>query len=44
MLHYFRVVVVDNDLTAPGSTFNNTERTRAHNDLFQFAALVEQVG
>lgn len=44
MLHYFRVVVVDDDLTAPGSTFNDNERARAHADLFEFASLVQQVG
>ena len=43
MLHYFRVVVVDDDLAAPGSTFNKDERAQAHGELFQFASLVEQV-
>ena len=44
--HYFRavVVVVDDDLAAPGSTSNNAERAGAHGDLLLFASLVEQGG
>ncbi|KAL3154729.1 hypothetical protein ABBQ38_011277 [Trebouxia sp. C0009 RCD-2024] len=34
--------VVNNALTAPGSTFSDTERAWAHTDFFQFASLLEQ--
>jgi len=43
LLHYSRIVVVDEDLLAPGSTFNDAERRQAHGDLFEYASLVEQV-
>lgn len=44
LLHYFRIVVVDEDLCAPGSTFNEAERTQAHKNLFSYASMVQQVG
>lgn len=43
MLHYFRIVAVDNDLVASGSTFNLEQRTQAHTDLVQYASLAEEV-
>ena len=43
LLHYFCLVVVDDDLTAPGSTFNVAERDKAADDLFQYAAMVQKV-
>lgn len=36
-------VVVDDDLTAPSSTFDRNEQAQAHDDLLQFAFLVQQV-
>ncbi|KAL0018081.1 hypothetical protein WJX77_008367 [Trebouxia sp. C0004] len=42
LLHYFRIVVVDDDLLAPGSTFNNDVRHQAQGNLLRYASLVEQ--
>lgn len=36
-------VVVDDDLTAPSSTFDRNEQAQAHDDVLQFAFLVQQV-
>ena len=43
LLHYFRVEVVADDPTGPGSTFNADVRNHAHSQLREFAALVERV-
>lgn len=36
-------MLVDDDMLAPGSTFNDDVRRLAHDNLFAYASLVEQV-
>ncbi|KAL0030293.1 hypothetical protein WJX77_007872 [Trebouxia sp. C0004] len=42
LLHFFRIVVFDDDMLAAGSTFNDDARCLAHDNLFAYASLIEQ--
>ena len=44
VLHYLRHVVVDQDPTAPGSSYNLAARRRAREHLLRFARIAEEVG